>query len=106
MAARPAIWVDISEPLIGSDWATAKLEKADELGLIPDTLKGADLTKPITRAEFEAVSVKAYEKLGNTTAIPVVNNPFTDTTDIEAYRRTTSKLPQACPRRNLSRTPY
>ena len=72
--------------LIGSDWAQGELKKADELGLIPDTLKGADLTKPITRAEFAAVSVKAYEALSGTAAIPAVNNPFTDTKDVEVLK--------------------
>jgi hypothetical protein len=69
-----------------SDWAIAELEKADELGLIPDSLKSADLTKPITRAEFAAVSVKVYENLSGTKAIPAIVNPFTDTTDIEVLK--------------------
>ena len=34
----------------GADWAKEELEKASELGLIPDSLKGQDLEKPITRA--------------------------------------------------------
>ena len=65
-----------------STWALPELEKAEELGLIPDSLKGADLTADITRAEFAAVSVKAYELMANTTALPAINNPFTDTSDI------------------------
>ncbi len=69
-----------------SDWATAELEKADELGLIPASLYGKDMTQPITRAEFAAVSVKAYEVLANTKALPVVNNPFTDTKDAEVLK--------------------
>ncbi len=69
-----------------SQWATAELKKADALGLIPETLRGADLTKPITRAEFAAVSVKVYEALSGTKAIPAVNNPFTDTQDIEVLK--------------------
>jgi len=76
----------VAKPPITSDWATAEIEKADELGLVPDSLKGADLTRPITRAEFAAVAVKVYENLGNTTAIPVVNNPFTDTKDVEILK--------------------
>ncbi|MDR1541679.1 MAG: S-layer homology domain-containing protein [Clostridiales bacterium] len=72
--------------LNASDWAKSELEKADALGLIPDSLKGADLTKPITRAEFAAVSVKAYEALSGTAAIPAVNNPFTDTKDVEVLK--------------------
>jgi hypothetical protein len=69
-----------------SDWATGEIEKAAELGLIPDSLQGQDLTKPITRAEFAAVSVKVYENLSGTAAIPAVNNPFTDTTDVEVLK--------------------
>jgi len=69
-----------------SSWAAPELKKADELGLIPDSLRGSDLTKPITRAEFAAVSVKVYEALSGTKAIPAVNNPFIDTKDIEVLK--------------------
>ena len=70
----------------GSGWAKTELEKANELGLIPESLKGKDLTKPITRAEFAAVAVKVYEALSGAKAIPEVNNPFTDTKDIEVLK--------------------
>ncbi len=69
-----------------SSWATAELEQADSLGLIPDCLVGADLTKPITRAEFAAVSVKVFEALTYTKATPVAVNPFTDTSDPEVLK--------------------
>lgn len=69
-----------------SAWATEELEKADSLGLIPDVLYGEDLTKPITRAEFAAVAVKVYEGLSRHSALPVVNNPFTDTKDVEVLK--------------------
>jgi hypothetical protein len=72
-----------------SPWALAELAEADRLGLIPDSLKDADLTKSITRAEFAAVSVKVYEALSGETASPAAENPFTDTKDVEvlkAYR--------------------
>ncbi|MGE4277757.1 MAG: S-layer homology domain-containing protein, partial [Lawsonibacter sp.] len=69
-----------------SAWATAQLEQAGALGLIPDSLRGGDMTKPITRAEFAAVSVKVYEALSGTAAIPAVTNPFTDTTDVEVLK--------------------
>ena len=71
------------------DWLPNGLRlssKADELDLIPDSLKGADLTKPITRKEFAAVCVKVYEALAGTKALPAVNNPFTDTNDIEVLK--------------------
>ncbi|MBE6908106.1 MAG: S-layer homology domain-containing protein [Ruminococcaceae bacterium] len=68
------------------DWAQAELAEAAALGLIPDSLKGADLTKPITRAEFAAVSVRVYESLSGTKAEPVAVNPFTDTKDAEVLK--------------------
>ena len=69
-----------------SEWAVAELERAEELGLIPDSLDGADLTADITRAEFAAVAVKVYEALLGTPAIPAVINPFTDTNDVEILK--------------------
>lgn len=69
-----------------SSWATAELQKALEQGLIPDILMGADMTKPITRAEFAALCVKVYENLGNTKAPEVKENPFTDCNDPEVLK--------------------
>lgn len=69
-----------------SSWATEELKKADKQGLIPDILKGADLTKPITRKEFAAVSVKLYEKMSGITTTPVKINPFKDTNDQEVLK--------------------
>ena len=71
---------------IASEWAKSELEEAAALGLIPDRLKGADLTAPITRAEFAAVSVKCYEALTDVKAEPYAPNPFTDTTDAEVLK--------------------
>jgi len=62
-----------------STWATAELQKAFDLGLIPGILKGADMTRPITREEFCELAVLLYEKATGTTAVPVSSNPFTDT---------------------------
>ena len=73
-------WADASE------WATAELERADELGLIPTSLYGEDLTKDITRAEFAAVAVRTYEALSGISAIPAVTNPFTDCTDVDVLK--------------------
>jgi D-alanyl-D-alanine dipeptidase len=91
---RPAIWVNIKASDVGntSDWATAEIAKADELGLIPDSLKGQDLTKPITRAEFAAVAVKVYENLSGVAAIPAVVNPVTDTQDVEVLKAYNTNL--------------
>ena len=71
-----------------SGWAQDQnvAEKAAQYGLVPDSLKGADWTKPITRREFAAVSVKLYENLTGTTATPAATNPFTDTNDVEVLK--------------------
>ncbi len=69
-----------------SVWAREELAEADALGLIPDALREADLTKPITRAEFAAVSVKVFEALTFTKATPASPNPFTDTNDPEVLK--------------------
>lgn len=69
-----------------SQWALAELAEADKLGLIPESLKDADLTKPITRSEFAAVSVRVYEALSGKKASPVAVNPFIDTNDIEVLK--------------------
>lgn len=69
-----------------SSWAAGELKKADDMGLIPDMLKGADMRKPITRKEFAAVSVKLYEKLSGNTAVDAAVNPFKDTSDIEVLK--------------------
>ena len=68
------------------NWAKPELEEGAALGLIPDCLQGADLTQPITRAEFAAVSVKLYEALSGTPAEPIAVNPFTDTNDPEVLK--------------------
>lgn len=69
-----------------SAWATPELEKANKAGLIPDCLKGQDLTRDITRAEFAALSVKLYEVMSGKTAAPATQNPFTDTADPEILK--------------------
>ena len=68
------------------DWAKPELTEADGLGLIPAGLRTADLTQPITRAEFAAVSVKVYEALSGLKAEPAAENPFTDTSDPEVLK--------------------
>ncbi len=69
-----------------SDWAKPWLEKAEDYNLIPDCLKGTDMTQLITRAEFAALSVKLYESLSGKTATPALSNPFTDTADPEVLK--------------------
>lgn len=70
-----------------SDWAKGELQEAHDLGLIPEILIGADMTKPITREEFAELSVLLYEKASGKDA-PIVDNPFTDTNNpqiVKAY---------------------
>ncbi len=69
-----------------SKWATAELKKADDYGLIPGSLQGADMTKPITREEFAELAVKLYEKTMGTSVTPASPNPFTDTTNPEILK--------------------
>ena len=69
-----------------SQWALPELAQASSLGLIPAVLEGADLTKPITRAEFAAVCVRVYEALSGKKAEASTDNPFTDTNDEEVLK--------------------
>ncbi len=69
-----------------SAWSSPEMETAYEMDLIPETLIGEDLTQSISRAEFAAVSVKVFESLSGTKAIPIVNNPFHDTDDVEVMK--------------------
>jgi hypothetical protein len=71
-----------------SGWAAEELERAAALELIPVSLRNpsVDLTRPITRAEFAGVAVRAYEILSGNTALPAVSNPFTDTRDVDVLK--------------------
>ncbi|MBR3753418.1 MAG: hypothetical protein IKK50_09855, partial [Ruminiclostridium sp.] len=71
---------------VSSDWAQNEIDRAYDMDLVPDVLKDTNLTKDITRAEFAAVSVKVYEALSGTKAIPALNNPFVDTNDVEVLK--------------------
>jgi len=64
-----------------SNWATEELKKADGYGLIPDILKGADMTKPVTREEFCELALLLYEKTTGDVPNPYAPNPFKDTTN-------------------------
>ena len=72
-----------------SAWASQALKRALELGLIPAILKGADMTKPITREEFCELAVLLYEVSAAQTAEPAEANPFSDTQNeriLKAYQ--------------------
>lgn len=62
-------------------WALAEIQKASDSGLIPDILKGKDLTLPITREEFGELAVLLYETVTGKASVSVSPNPFTDTTN-------------------------
>jgi len=72
-----------------SNWAKPELQRAYELGLIPDILKGADMTRPINREEFAELAILLYENLSGEKVEPVSPNPFTDTNNpqiLKAYK--------------------
>lgn len=86
--ANPSQWsaysniLSIGAPAYYKDasvWATPELQKAGEYGLIPDILKGADMTKTINREEFAELAVLLYEKVTEKAASPASPNPFQDT---------------------------
>lgn len=73
-----------------SPWATEELQKADEMGLIPDRLQGADMTHKITREEFAEVALLMYQTAsGVTDTAPYSPNPFLDMSNsniLKAFR--------------------
>ncbi len=78
----------VSIGVTASEWAKGEIQGAYDQGLVPDILKGKDLTKPITREEFAELAVLLYEKTTGKTAEPVSPNPLNDTTNpqiLKAY---------------------
>ena len=69
-----------------SAWAEGYLTQAVERGLLPDALRGLDMTAPITRAEFAAAAVKLYTALSGRSAALPGENPFRDCSDGEVLR--------------------
>ncbi|MGM9937761.1 MAG: S-layer homology domain-containing protein [Candidatus Ornithomonoglobus sp.] len=67
----------INGDTIVSDWAAEEVQEAFDENLVPDVLRGADLTEKIDRAEFAAIAVTLYEKLSAKTA-QAGENPFGD----------------------------
>lgn len=72
--------------LMASSWAVSELQKAENYGLIPDMLKGADMMKPISREEFCELSVLLYEKASKQLAQPASPNPFVDTQNAQILK--------------------
>lgn len=72
-----------------STWASSTLQRAADLGLLSDIIKGTDMTKPITREEFCELVISLYEVSTAQRAEVVVQNPFTDTQNqqiLKAYK--------------------
>ncbi len=66
-----------------SPWAKPIEVKAQNYGLLPPTLKGQNLTLPISRSDYAKAVVLLYEKAtGKTAALPAIE-PFDDTKDID-----------------------
>ena len=81
-ARRPYIceWETWTE---AAEWSTPELQEAAEYDLIPDVLVGKDMTQPITRGEFAAVSVKLFEAMTGGRAVMSSECGFTDIMDNE-----------------------
>ena len=69
-----------------SAWALDEVRQADFLGIFPESLRRADLTQPITRAEFAGVAVNTYVRMVQEAVEPYSPNPFTDTSDRDVLR--------------------
>lgn len=75
-----------------SPWAEEEISQMDELGLIPDALENADLTKKINRLNMCRIAVISYETLtGKTIPLPY-EHPFPDTKDPDVEKAHLAKL--------------
>ncbi len=68
-----------------SPWATKELDKAAELGLITDKIKGK-MNAPITREEFAEVAVNFYQLVTGKKAEPHPTKTFTDCKNPEVLK--------------------
>ena len=69
-----------------SSWAEAEVKKAALAGIIPGEIRMKDLTKKITRIEFAAVAVKAYEALTGQSVSLSAASPFKDTYNADVVK--------------------
>ena len=93
MGRAPYIYNNIDYTLVparqwskGSAWAENYLYQAQDAGLIPAVIQGADMTQNITREEFAALAVTLYEKQSGKTAEVAPVNPFNDTTSEDVLK--------------------
>lgn len=105
----PAPCADAAKTYQCSPWAKEAVERAVALGILPDSLATANLTKPVTRAEFAAVSVNTYAHMSKKTVQPCNPNPFNDTDDVDVLRAYNAQLTDGTgdgafsPKENLTR---
>ncbi len=86
---KNSVSVKTADWTVASAWAVSTLQRASDLGLLPGILKGADMTKPITREEFCELAISLYEVSTAKLAEPAENNPFSDTQNqriLKAYK--------------------
>jgi len=62
-----------------SKWALEEIEEAYKEGLIPEQIAQRDLTYKVSRGEFAAISLNAYEALSKKRVREAVDYRFTDT---------------------------
>jgi len=67
---------------VPSSWAKAEIDKAKEIGIVPERILG-DYGSSITREEFSEVAVSLYEALSGKKAVLQGDNPFTDTQNVK-----------------------
>jgi hypothetical protein len=82
-SVKPADWSK------ASTWAVPTLKRSADLGLLPGILKGADMTKSITREEFCELAALMYEVAAAKYAETAPINPFNDTQNqqiLKAYK--------------------
>ena len=66
-----------------AEWSTPELQEAADIGLVPDVLVGKDMTQPVTRGEFAAISVKLFESMTDGRAVMSSVCNFQDIADNE-----------------------
>lgn len=62
-----------------SDWASETIKKAEQMGIVPQSIQNTKAQNAISREEFCAVSLKLYENISGKPAPQNKVSPFTDT---------------------------
>jgi hypothetical protein len=78
-------FIPIGEP---SDWAKPQVDRAMDLGLVPDSLSVGGYAFSITRAEFCRIGIRLYEKIKGVVDIGdnYYGTPFLDSSDIDVAK--------------------